>query len=103
MSGGIEKKENRLNAAKRELKEEAGLTAKKWTYLGRIDPFTNLIYCPTYLYLAQNLQEGKSEQDETEKIKVIKIPFKKAISWAKQGKITHSPTCVALLRAQDYL
>lgn len=102
-SGGINKKENRLSAARRELKEETGLTAKKWTYLGRIDPFTNLVYCPTYLYLAQDLRKGKPSQDETENIEVIKIPFKKAIFWVKQGKITHSPTCVALLKAQDYL
>ena len=103
ISGGIEKGENKLNTAKRELEEETGLAAKRWTYLGSVDPFTTVVNSPNHMYLARNLSLGKSHQEGTENIKVIKVPLKKAIQWIKKGKITHSATCVALLKVQNYL
>ncbi len=102
-SGAIEKKESKLSAAKRELREETGVTAKKWTFLGRVDPFTNLVYCPAYLYLARDIKQGTQKQDELEKIKVVKIPFRKAVRLVEQGKIVHTPTCLAILKAQKYI
>ena len=98
ISGGIEKGENKLSTAKRELKEETGLVAKKWTYLGTVDPFTTVVESPNYMYLAQRLSQGKAHQEGTENIRVIKVPLKKALQWVKEGKITHSATCVALLK-----
>jgi len=103
ISGGIEKGESKLRTAKRELKEEAGLTAKKWTYLGVVDPFTTVVQSPNYMYLAQELSQGKTEQEGTENIHIIKVPFKKALQWVEEGKITHSATCVAILKAERYL
>lgn len=103
ISGGIERGENKLSTAKRELKEETGFSAKKWIYLGAVDPFTTVVHSPNYMYLAENLSRGKSHQEETEKIRVIKIPLKKALQWVKKSKITHSATCVALLKIQSYL
>ncbi len=98
ISGAIEKRENKLNAAKRELKEETGLIAKKWIYLGVVDPFTSVINSPNHMYLAQNLIQTKSNQEGTESIKVIKMSFKKAIEMVISSKITHGASCVALLR-----
>lgn len=59
ISGGIDKDETKLDAAKRELKEESGLVAGKWTYLGVIDPFTTVVTSPNHLYLAQDLGKGR--------------------------------------------
>jgi ADP-ribose pyrophosphatase len=98
ISGGIENEKDKLKNAKRELKEETGLTARQWTYLGAIDPFTTIVYSPNHMYLAERLSKGKSHQEETENIHVIKIPLKKALRWVQEGKITHAATCVALLK-----
>ncbi len=102
ISGGIEKGENKLNAAKRELKEETGLTAKKWIYLGVVDPFTTAIHSPNYLYLAKKLSKTKPRPNATENIKIIKVPLNKALQWVKQSKITHSATCVALMKIKNF-
>lgn len=98
VSGGIEGRETWLQTAKRELKEEAGLTAKKWTYLGVVDPMTTSLSAPNHLYLAQGLTFGDAKLDATETLIIVKVPFKKAFQMALEGKITHAGTVVALLK-----
>jgi ADP-ribose pyrophosphatase len=102
MSGGLNNGESPLQAAKRELKEELGLEAKKWIKLGCVDPFTNVIKSKNYMFLAFDLKKIKSCPDELESIKIIKMPFKKVLDMVKQGKITHSASCVLILKAQEY-
>ena len=99
ISGGIDKGETRLQAAKRELKEETGLTAKKWDYLGFVDPFTTVVVSPNHMFLARGLSQSTASPEETEKINVIKVPLKKAIKWVLEGKITHSATATLILKA----
>lgn len=101
ISGGIDKDEDKLQAAKRELKEETGFIAKKWKYLGAIDPFTSIIDSPNYIYLAQDLIQTGSTPEGTEKIKIIKLSLKKAIDLVMKSKITHGASCVALLKIKD--
>ena len=101
ISGGIDGKESKLRAAKRELKEETGLVAKKWTYLGIIDPFTTILVSPNHMYLAEDLAHGKSEQEGTEQIRVIKITFAKAVKMVMNSEITHGASSVAILKIQE--
>jgi ADP-ribose pyrophosphatase len=103
ISGGIKKQETRLNAAKRELEEETGLKAKKWTYLGIIDPFTTAVVCPNYIYLAQDLFQQKARPDGTEKIEIIKVPLEKTVRWLLEGKITHAGSVISILRAEKLI
>jgi 8-oxo-dGTP pyrophosphatase MutT (NUDIX family) len=103
MSGGLDNNESPLKAAKRELKEELGLEAKKWINLGYVDPFTNVIKSKNYMFLAFDLKKTKSCPDSEESIKIIKMPFKKAVTMVRQGEITHSASCVLILKAEKYL
>ena len=98
ISGGINNNESKLEAAKRELLEEAGIQAKEWVDMGVVDPFTSVINSPNSLYLAKNLSFSKANHDGTEKIKIIKVSFNKAVDWVMQGVITHSATVALILK-----
>ncbi len=103
MSGGFETGDNPLSAAKRELKEELGLKAKKWVNLGRVDPFTTVVNSPNFMFLALGIKKTKLESDNEENLSFFKVPFKTALNWVIQGKITHSASCVLILKAAKYL
>jgi ADP-ribose pyrophosphatase len=103
VSGGIDGSENKLEAAKRELKEETGIEAKEWMEMGVVDPFTTVINSPNYLFLAKNLTFSEANPEGTERIKVIKIPFKQAVDWVMQSLITHSATTTLILKVKNYL
>ncbi len=103
ISGGINRGESKIETAKRELKEESGLVAKKWIYLGVINPLTTVLFSPNYLYLAQELVQSKAKPESTEKIKIIKIPLKRAVNWVMKSKITHSGTAVLILKVKNYV
>lgn len=98
ISGAIEPKETPLQAAKRELKEETGIIAKKWIHLGKIDPFSNSIKSSADLFLAQNLNFTNAHPEGTEKIKIIKVKFGEAVKMSMSNKITHAQSCVLILK-----
>lgn len=98
VSGGIEDGESHQLTAKRELAEELGLEARRWTHLGQIDPFTGSVYSTVDLYLAQDLTKCPAAPEGTELIEPVEVPLAEAIEMVRNGQITHSPTCVVLLR-----
>lgn len=99
-SGGINKGENPIEAAKKELLEETGLTAKQWTELGLVNPLTMIIRSPAYLFLAQDLAK---EQKPELGMEVIKIPLQKAVAMVLNSQITHAPSCIAILKTKELL
>ncbi|MBU1045978.1 NUDIX hydrolase [Patescibacteria group bacterium] len=101
--GGIDRGEMPLRAAKRELKEETGIKAKKWTILGIVHPISGVVKSPTHLYLAQDLSFGESSPESAEMLKIIKLPFLKAFDQAMSGKINEMTTIVLIARAKNYL
>ena len=98
VSGGIEQGETALSTAGRELEEELGLKAVRWTDLGSLDPFTTIVVSPTRLYLAEGLTEGVRQPEGTELIRLVKMPLSDAVSQVMGGQITHGPTCALLLK-----
>lgn len=103
VSGAIDGKEKPLEAAKRELKEELGIKAKEWIDLGLVNPFTTVVHSPAHLFLAKNLQFGKSNPTSTEDIKLVKVELEKAVEMVMKSKITHGPSCVLILKAKEFL
>ena len=99
VSGGIESGESALVSAQRELVEELGIVARKWTSLGVVDPFTSAVRSPVQLYLAEQLSFEAPQLEGTELIERVALPLAEAIAAVMDSRITHAPTCVALLKA----
>src|SRR4030095_4362218 len=55
VSGGIDGTESTLVCARRELREEVGIEATKWTSLGIVDPLTSIVHAPAELFIAEGL------------------------------------------------
>lgn len=97
--GGGLLEEDPLTAAKRELKEETGLTAKKWTPLLRMNPSNSVSDEVCVVYVAEGLEAGESELEETEAdMKVWKLPLKEAIEMVVRGEIADSMSMIGLLK-----
>lgn len=103
VSGGIEPGENALVTAQRELLEELGIRAADWLDLGVCDPFTSSVVSPTRLFLARGLEIGKQALEGTEQIRRLHVPLPEAVAMVMDGRITHGPSCVLILKAQMLL
>jgi 8-oxo-dGTP pyrophosphatase MutT (NUDIX family) len=86
-----------LESAKRELKEETGLTASRWSLLSRIHLSNSVSDEEGFVFLAEGLTYGESELEETEAdLKVKKLPLQEAIAMVDQGIITDSLSVIGL-------
>lgn len=75
--GGVNSKESPLEAAKRELREETGITAGKIFKLGIFYPDSGRSEQIRHIYAATNLKFDKQVLDEGEFINIKKIPYEK--------------------------
>jgi len=87
-----------LESAKRELKEETGLSAKKWTQIMRIHTSNSVTDEEGFVYLAEDLTQGETEFEETEQLQVIKLPLEEAIQKVMDGEITDAISIAGLLK-----
>jgi len=86
VAGYIEDNEDPLVGAKRELQEETGLTANNWKQLTTIHTSANM-NSTIHVFLAKDLTEGPSHQEEDEDIALIKMPFEEAVKKVFDGEI----------------
>jgi 8-oxo-dGTP pyrophosphatase MutT (NUDIX family) len=87
-----------LEAAKRELKEEAGLTANNWKKIGETQTANVFSYEICYMFLATGLEQTEATTQVEEGIdEVMKVPLKEAFAMVKRGEITDGQTIVAFM------
>ena len=90
--------EDPLSAAKRELREETGATAKSYTPLGVLDTTPALINEKISLFLAEDISFSEAELDDDEFINVELIPLNKLYSMVMSGEIRDAKTQIAILK-----
>jgi ADP-ribose pyrophosphatase len=97
VAGMVDKDEDPLEAAKRELQEETGLRASKWTDLGEVWRGASFVKGKYHFFLAQQLTQGEQKLDEFEKIAIQKIPLDEALANLFSPDSNTSGTVISLL------
>ncbi|GGK66141.1 NUDIX domain-containing protein [Rufibacter glacialis] len=101
--GGGPVEQDVLESAKRELKEETGFTAGQWTNIGRIHTSNSVTDEEGYIFLAEDLTAGETEFEETEDLKIWKLPLHEAVRMAMDSEITDAISIAGLLKAEKIL
>jgi ADP-ribose pyrophosphatase len=87
-----------LESAKRELLEETGLKANRWSELQRIHLSNSVSDELGIIYLARGLEQFEAEPEDTEELMVHKVPFEQVYQMVCNNEITDSLTVAAVLR-----
>lgn len=102
--GLIERREQPLRAAQRELEEEAGLRARRWKKIGEVSIANGLTSEKCFLYLAQDLRPGKQALESGEADMIVKtVSIKKIEAMITTGQIDDAATIVAFHLLGPYL
>jgi len=94
-AGTLEPDESPLACAKRELAEEIGMAAERWSELQTIYPSPGYVDESIAIYAATRLSEASAEPDEDERIELVRLPVAE-IDSALPG-IADAKTLVGLL------
>lgn len=90
-------------SAKRELKEETGLTANSWQELMQLHTSNSVTDEQGIVYVARELTEGETEFEETEDLLIQKLSLEEAVEHVLNGEITDAISVAALLKLDKQL
>ncbi len=96
VAGHMEKGDTPLQAAKKELQQETGLTAKTWKQLTTFYVSANMDSV-VHVFYATALEEGERDLDYDEEIEVIKMPFEEALKKIDTGEMRVTSNIASLL------
>jgi ADP-ribose pyrophosphatase len=96
--GHVDPGESPAAAAKRELREETGLSARRVTELLTFFPAIKLQQ-RFHAFLATGLRAGRAEPDDDEDVRTLRLPLAAAAERSLTGWVVHGPTIVALQAA----
>ena len=97
-TGGVHDGEAHLDAAQRELAEEAGYRAEVLTPLTVFHTSKSVVEETAYLYAARGLTVADGHQpDDTEFIRRRVFPFAEVVEMVTRGEITDAMTIIAVL------
>ena len=102
-AGKLDAGEQPAVCAVRELQEETGVTADRWTALGLYIPAPAIFTEVIHLYLARDLQVGPASPDADEELELLWLPLDQAIRHVLEGEWNDGKTALALWRAQHQL
>jgi ADP-ribose pyrophosphatase len=96
-AGRIEPGEAPLAAAKRELIEETGYHARRWSRLIRYYASPGFLAETMQVFLAQDIRPGIAHPEPDEKITLLKIPLSELLRLIRAGKILDGKTILSVL------
>ena len=103
IAGGIDAGESPAEAARRELREEAGIEATELIDLGKADQMTEVVVSPDHLFLARGLSFVASDREPNERIAPVRVGFDQALRWVMDGTISHAASAVLILKSARLL
>jgi ADP-ribose pyrophosphatase len=95
VAGKMDKNEDPLECAKRELSEETGYHSENWEKIASF--YTTPGYSNEFMnmYIARDVIKGKSHPDEDEFLEIIEMDIKELIEKVKSGEIKDAKTIMA--------
>jgi len=102
VAGRVEDNEEAIQAAQRELKEEAGIRAQNWKNLGYAYTSNGITNQRFHVYLARDLEFGKQELDPNEDIAVKKFSIEDVRKMILDNKIIDGPSIVGFYKFLEY-
>ena len=101
--GGCPLEGNPLDAAKRELIEETGIRAQKWTKILDFHLSNSVSDEAGVAFLAEELSFGQAMPEETEELQIKKLPLTEAIDMVLKGEITDALSIMGLIKVERML
>jgi ADP-ribose pyrophosphatase len=96
-AGRVEPHEAPLAAAKRELIEETGYRAKRWTLLTKYFASPGFLGEWMQIYLARDVRDGAATPEPDENIEVFRLSLSEALALVGANKIHDGKTLIGLL------
>jgi 8-oxo-dGTP pyrophosphatase MutT (NUDIX family) len=98
-TGAVERGEDLLAAAQRELAEETGLRAEDWTELGAYPLSPGISAQIGHIFLARGLRRGKAAPEGTEQITTRLVPLREALEACLRNEIRATLAVIGVWRA----
>ena len=95
-AGTREPDESPLAAAKREMIEETGYRAKRWTMLIKYFASPGFLGEWMQIYLARDIRQGEAHLEMDENLEVLRMPLSQAMKMVAEGKIHDGKTLIGL-------
>lgn len=102
-AGIMDPNETPLESAKRELAEETGLRANKWTSLGGAYPTPGFCDEFFHFFLAEDLEKGATNFDKDENIECVEITLEECDQLIKESKIIDCKTELMYLKFKQFV
>lgn len=96
-AGRIEPGEAPLAAAKRELIEETGFRARRWSRLVRYYASPGFLAEHMQVFLAEDIRAGIATPEEDERIELMQVPLSDVLQRIEAGKIEDAKTILSVL------